>query len=170
MKRNVAFLDRDGTINRDYPDEKWSEILSPELLPGSIEGLKELQNVGYDLIIITNQYIIADGIITLEQYHTFNSTLIKILKRYGIDILKTYFCPHNDSDNCTCKKPKTGLIDMAMKDFDIDIKNSIYIGDSLSDYELSKKFNLDFYGIKGINNDEIFKYSNLREVAKKVGK
>ena len=96
--------------------------------------------------------------------------MIKILKRYGIDILKTYFCPHNDSDNCTCKKPKTGLIDMALKDFDIDIKNSIYIGDSLSDYELSKKFNLNFYGIRGINNDEIFKYSNLREVAKKVGK
>ena len=94
--------------------------------------------------------------------------MIKILKSNGIDILKTYFCPHNDYDNCTCKKPKIGLIDMAIKDFDIDIKNSIYIGDSLSDYELSKKFNLDFYGIKGINNDEIFKYSNLREVARKV--
>ena len=170
MKIKVAFLDRDGTINKDYPDEKWSEISRPELLKDSIEGLKELQKMGYKLIIVTNQYIIADGIITLEQYYRFNNTLIKILKRYGIDILKTYFCPHNDSDNCTCKKPKTGLIDMALKDFDIDIKNSIYIGDSLSDYELSKKFNLNFYGIRGINNDEIFKYSNLREVAKKVGK
>lgn len=168
MKIKVAFLDRDGTINRDYPDEKWSRILSPELLPGSIEGLRELQNAGYKLIIVTNQYIIADGIISLEQYKSFNEALIKILKSNGIDILKTYFCPHNDYDNCTCKKPKIGLIDMAIKDFDIDIKNSIYIGDSLSDYELSKKFNLDFYGIKGINNDEIFKYSNLREVARKV--
>lgn len=165
MKRKVAFLDRDGTINRDYPDEKWSEILSPELLPGSIEGLKELQKMGYKLIIVTNQYIIADGIISLEQYKSFNEALIKVLKNNGIDILKTYFCPHNDSYDCNCKKPKTGLIDMALKDFDIDIKNSIYIGDSLSDYELSKKFNLDFYGIRGINDDEIFKYSSLKEVA-----
>lgn len=170
MKRKVAFLDRDGTINRDYPDEKWSEISYPELLPGSMEGLKELQKAGYDLIIVTNQYIIADGIISLEQYKSFNEALIKILKSNGIDILKTYFCPHNDFDNCNCKKPKTGLIEMAMKDFDIDIKNSIYIGDSLSDYELSKKFNLDFYGIRGINDDEIFKYSNLREVAENLKK
>lgn len=168
MKIKVAFLDRDGTINKDYPDGKWSEILSPELLPGSIEGLKELQKAGYKLIIVTNQYIIADGIITLEQYQTFNNTLIKILKEYGIDILKTYFCPHNDSDNCTCKKPKPGLIDMAMKGFDIDIKNSIYIGDSLGDYELSQKFNLAFYGIKGVNDDEIFKYSSLKEVAENL--
>ena len=53
---------------------------------------------------------------------------------------------------------------MALNDFDIDLSNSFYVGDSYSDYELAKKFNLDFYGIKGINNDDIFKYNNLLEV------
>ena len=53
----IAFLDRDGTIIKDYPDEKWREIKEPEFLEGSIEGLKRLKEMGYDFIIITNQYL-----------------------------------------------------------------------------------------------------------------
>ena len=56
------------------------------------------------------------------------------------------------------------MIDNALKDYDIDLANSFYIGDSYSDYELAKKFNLDFYGIKGRNNDDIFKYENIDEI------
>ena len=55
------------------------------------------------------------------------------------------------------------MIDAALKDFNIDIMNSFYIGDSYSDYKLAKKFNLKFYGIKGKNNDDIFKYNNILE-------
>ena len=68
-------------------------------------------------------------------------------------------------DNCNCKKPKTGMIDMCLKEFEIDLSNSFYIGDRYSDYELAKKFNLRFYGIKGKNNDKIFKYEDLLDVA-----
>jgi D-glycero-D-manno-heptose 1,7-bisphosphate phosphatase len=91
---------------------------------------------------------------------------MKILKENGIEILKVYYCPHNDLDGCNCKKPKTGMIDMALKDFEIDLSNSFYVGDSYSDYELAQKFNLDFYGIRGINDDNIFKYQNLYDVIK----
>ena len=160
----IAFLDRDGTINKDYPDNDWKYINSPEILLGNIEGLKKIIDYGYRIIIITNQNIIADEIITKEQYNDFNKKLLNILKKEGIDVLKIYSCPHNDLDNCNCKKPKTGMIDMALNDFDIDLSNSFYVGDSYSDYELAKKFNIDFYGIKGINNDDIFKYNNLLEV------
>ena len=58
------------------------------------------------------------------------------------------------------------MIDRALKDFEIDLSNSFYVGDSYSDYELAKKFNLDFYGIRGINDDNIFKYQNLYDVIK----
>lgn len=54
----IAFLDRDGTLIKDYPDEKWREIKEPEFLEGSMEGLKRLKEMGYDFIIITNQYLI----------------------------------------------------------------------------------------------------------------
>lgn len=60
------------------------------------------------------------------------------------------------------------MIDVALEDFNINIKNSFYIGDSYSDYKLAKKFNLKFYGIKGKNNDDIFKYENIYDTIKGV--
>ncbi len=168
--KKIAFLDRDGTINKEYPDEMWKYIDTPELLDNTIQGLKIIKDLGYEFIILTNQNLIADGIITYKQYEDYNKKLINILKENGIDLLKIYFCPHNNLDNCNCKKPKTGMIDMALKDFEIDISNSFYVGDSYSDYKLAKKFNLDFYGIKGKNDDEIFKYNNLLDIATKFRK
>ena len=165
--KKIAFLDRDGTINKDYDDNDWKYVENPEILEGNIEGLKKIKSFGYDIVIITNQYIIADGIITEDQYRIFNQKLIELLKNEGINILKFYYCPHNDLDNCNCKKPKTGMIECALKDFDIDLANSFYAGDSYNDYELARKFNLDFYGIKGKNNDDIFKYNNLLEIINK---
>ena len=76
----IAFLDRDGTLIKDYPDEKWREIKEPEFLEGSIEGLKRLKEMGYDFIIITNQYLINDGIISLNHYQQFTGKFLKKLK------------------------------------------------------------------------------------------
>ena len=83
----IAFLDRDGTLIKDYPDEKWREIKEPEFLEGSIEGLKRLKEMGYDFIIITNQYLINDGIISLNDYQQFTGKLLKKLKEENIDIV-----------------------------------------------------------------------------------
>ena len=166
--KKIVFLDRDGTISKEYSDNEWRNITTPILLNGTIEGLKTIVEDGYEIIILTNQNLISDGIITEEQFKNYNDKLIKILSQHGISILKTYYCPHNDKDNCNCKKPKTGMIDAALKDYNIDIKNSFYIGDSYSDYNLAKKFNMNFYGIKGKNNNDIFKYDNIYEIIKGV--
>ena len=166
----IAFLDRDGTISKEYPDEEWSTVSEPILLEGTIEGLKKLKNKGYEFIILTNQGLISKGYITEEQYEDYTNKLINKLKDNDINILKVYHCPHSSIDNCNCKKPKTGMIDKALEEFNIDMSNSFYIGDSNSDYELATKFNLPFYGIKGRNNDDIFKYENILEVGRIYGK
>lgn len=165
----IAFLDRDGTLIKDYPDEKWREIKEPEFLEGSIEGLKRLKEMGYDFIIITNQYLINDGIISLNDYQQFTGKFLKKLKEENIDILKIYFCPHNEKDHCHCKKPKPGMIEQAKKDFLIDMNNSIYIGDSHVDYLLAKHFNLTFYGIN-YNGDNVKSYRSILEISKQIKK
>ena len=164
--KKIAFLDRDGTISKEYSDEEWKNINTPVLLNNTIKGLKIIKDLGYDIIVLTNQNLIADGIISYKQYEDYNNKLICILEDNNISILKTYYCPHNDLDNCNCKKPKTGMIDLCLDEYNIDLTNSLYIGDSYSDYNLSKKFNIRFYGIKGKNNDKIFKYKDLLEVAR----
>ena len=165
----IAFLDRDGTIIKDYPDEKWREIKGPEFLEGSIEGLKRLKEMGYYFIIITNQYLINDGIISLNDYQQFTGKFLKKLKEENIDILKIYFCPHNEKDHCHCKKPKPGMIEQAKKDFLIDMNNSIYIGDSHVDYLLAKHFNLTFYGIN-YHDDNVNSYHSILDISKQIKK
>ena len=95
----VAFLDRDGTIIKDYPDEKWSSIKHPEFLEGSIDGMQKLIANGYHIIIIT-----------LNQYQQFTQEFLSICQNNNINILEIYFCPHNEQDHCNCKKPKPGMI------------------------------------------------------------
>ncbi|GAB6108112.1 HAD-IIIA family hydrolase [Fusibacter bizertensis] len=147
----IAFLDRDGTINKDYPDQDWKERVIPEILEGTIEGLSRILELGYDIIIVTNQYIINEGIIAIEQYQEFHKNLMIILDQNSIKILDTFYCPHTEAEHCNCKKPKTGLIAAAIQKYpDIELKDSIFIGDSLGDQQLANKFGIKFFGINGL--------------------
>ena len=143
-----AFLDRDGTINRDYPDEEWQQIKSPEILPGSIQGLKYILKQGYEIIIVTNQYTIGEGIISLDQYNDFTNKLLLKLSENGIEIKDVLYCPHSRKENCDCCKPKTGLIKQALAKYpSIDLSKSFMCGDSVSDMRCAEQLGLKFFGI-----------------------
>ena len=105
----------------------------------------------------------------MNDYQQFTGKFLKKLKEENIDILKIYFCPHNEKDHCHCKKPKQGMIEQAKKDFLIDMNNSIYIGDSHVDYLLAKHFNLTFYGIN-YNGDNVKSYRSILEISKQIKK
>jgi D-glycero-D-manno-heptose 1,7-bisphosphate phosphatase len=144
----VAFLDRDGTIIRDYPDKEWSNIQKPEFLSGAIDGLKYIQKQGYKIIIITNQYLIDEGFITLEQYHSINTQFLETLSNEGVDVLDVFFCPHDRDSGCNCCKPKPGLIKQALeKHPGIDLKESFLVGDSLCDIQLAEYFDIKCFSI-----------------------
>lgn len=160
----IAFLDRDGTIIKDYPDSMWRDIKFPEFLEGSIEALQHIKNRGFEIVIVTNQYLIGENIITLEDYRKFNDLFLKTLKQNGINVLDIFYCPHARSQNCDCIKPKPGLINQALTKYtDIDLSSSFYIGDSGCDRELAEKFNIKFYGI---NLDCDNNISSLKDVIK----
>lgn len=145
----VAFLDRDGTIIKDYPDEEWATKSTPEFFPKSIASLKAIQTKGYEIIIITNQYLINDGIITEQQYQRFNKKFIQKLEQEGVNIKAVFYCPHNDGDNCNCKKPKPGLILQALKKYpEIELDKSFFVGDSEVDIGIASYFDLPIYVIQ----------------------
>ena len=86
----IAFFDRDGTIIKDYPDEKWSTVTQPEFLTGSIETLQQVMRRGFKIIIITNQYLINEGYISIQQYEEMNEKMMKELTRHEIEILDVF--------------------------------------------------------------------------------
>ncbi len=126
----AVFLDLDGTLVESYGWEH--KIENFKLLPKVIEGLKILSDK-FIFIIVSNQSGIARGFCTKENIENFNNKLLNELNKNNIHISKTYFCPHHPDDNCECRKPKLGMINKAVKEFNLDLKNSYFIGDKTSD-------------------------------------
>ena len=142
-KTKAIFLDRDGTINveKDY----LFKIPDFEFLPGVIDALRQLQTAGFLLIIITNQSGIARGYYTEEQYKELNDWMLEELRSHGVNITAVYYCPHHPEakvekyrKNCSCRKPKLGMYEQAVKDFNIDLGSSYAIGDKIRDCAICK--------------------------------
>jgi len=144
----VAFVDRDGTIVRDYPDDVWAHIQEPEFLFGSIAALCGFRKLGYEIVLLTNQYLIHDGIITMMQYESFTDKMVRTLSQNGVELLDIFFCPHSKSEGCRCYKPNTGLVEMAVQKYPaIDLCDSFIAGDSESDVELGNRLGIKAFGI-----------------------
>lgn len=133
----VVFLDRDGTVIEEKDFIKTPEEI--EFLPGSIEAIKILRELGYKIIVISNQSGIGRGILTEEMVTKVNESFLERLKKEDAEIDALYFCPHRPEDNCDCRKPGTGLIQKAVEEHKLDLRDAVVIGDKLSDVELGKK-------------------------------
>jgi histidinol-phosphate phosphatase family protein len=134
----AIFFDRDGTLI----DEPVTEIVNSWdkfHIKKGIKELKRLQTFGYTLFIISNQEAIGEGCLDTDFYQATNNELISSFKDAGVEIEKIYTCPHARSTNCICRKPARGLIDLALKEYQIDLVNSFIVGDRVTDVELSKK-------------------------------
>lgn len=129
----VVFIDRDGVINveKDY----LYEIEEFEFINGVFESLRYLQDLGYKLVIITNQSGIARGYYSIDDFNKLTFWMLEEFKKENIDIEGVFLCPHGPNDECECRKPKTAMIDQAKELFEIDLKNSWLIGDKGSDIQ-----------------------------------
>ena len=135
----AVFLDRDGTINAER-----GYLLNPgdvELLPTAGESIRTLNGLGFLTIIITNQAPLGKGILTLEELETINQKLWDELQSHQANYNGLYFCPHTGSEleKCYCRKPEPGLVFQAASDFNINLRQSFFIGDKLSDIESGKR-------------------------------
>lgn len=158
----IAFFDRDGTIIEDYPDHEWTGIENPIFIEGSINTLKEVIKKGYKIIIVTNQYIINEGYITIEQYHHINNQMINELKAQEIELLDIFYCPHGKDEGCTCIKPKTGMIMEAISTYpEIKLEECFMVGDSIVDVELAINMGIKGFGV-GIGSN--YKQRNIYQL------
>ena len=132
LNGNIIFLDRDGVINHDSPDyiKSWAEF---EFLPGSLEALRLLTEKGYRLILITNQSIVNRGMVPVEVLSDIHDRLRQSVAQAGGRIEDIFFCPHRPDENCTCRKPKPGLIQQAIQRYGFDPAAGIMIGDNAKD-------------------------------------
>jgi D,D-heptose 1,7-bisphosphate phosphatase len=136
-KKKALFLDRDGIINIDYGHVHTIDKF--KFTPFIFDLAKKYYDLGYLIIVITNQAGVAKGLYPIEDVYTINSYMMQEFKKHGIEISSIYFCPHKDSDNCRCRKPMPGMYLDAIHDFNIDPVKSIAIGDKTSDLIAANK-------------------------------
>lgn len=140
MRKGGIFLDRDGTIN-----EEVNYLSSPEhikLLPGSADAIHEANLLGFPVFVITNQSGIARGLFSEQQLQEIHQHLLSVLEQHDAHITAIYYCPHHpewgsgaNRNDCECRKPKTGMIMNAVRDFDVDPKESFVVGDRMVDVQ-----------------------------------
>lgn len=147
-KQRAIFLDRDGTINKYVGFLTKPEQF--ELLPGVAEAIKEINKSGYLVVVVTNQPVIARGDCTWEELQTIHDKMETELGKAGAFVDAVYVCPHHPDRgfegerpeykyDCDCRKPKGGLLLQAAHDFNIDLSQSIMIGDSERDVEAGRQ-------------------------------
>jgi D-glycero-D-manno-heptose 1,7-bisphosphate phosphatase len=136
--RKALFIDRDGVINEDteYPCRPEQIRFNEPIFP----LCKLAAQKGYLLIVITNQAGIAKGRFTEQDVKDLHVWMAGEFKKRGITIDRFYYCPHHLEAripeylyNCNCRKPKPGMVLQAVKDFNIDVRQSLVVGDKPSD-------------------------------------
>ncbi|MBI2846613.1 MAG: D-glycero-beta-D-manno-heptose 1,7-bisphosphate 7-phosphatase, partial [Chloroflexi bacterium] len=132
----AVFIDRDGTMAKDVPYCKRPEDF--ELFPTTARAIRLLNQNGFKVIVITNQSGVARGYFTEETLSKIHKKMQDELARQGAYVDAIYYCPHHPDDGCHCRKPKPGMVLRAIKDHNIDIKQSFVVGDLKMDIDLGR--------------------------------
>lgn len=146
QKKKAFFLDRDGVINSALVENNAPKspktLVDIKILPGVLEAVTKIKAANYEIVVVTNQPDIARKKITWSQLDEINSHIKKLT---SIDHI--YVCPHEDLDNCKCRKPKPGLITSAASDFNIELSQSFMVGDRWRDIEAGQQAGCHCYFI-----------------------
>ena len=137
--RKAAFLDRDGVINVDYGYvSAWENF---EFLPGAAAALQALYRAGYQLVVVSNQSGIGRGFYTEHDLMTLNREIsIHLRDEFDTHISGFYHCPHHTTEAlgllrmvCDCRKPAPGMLLRAARELDLELSESLLVGDKSSD-------------------------------------
>jgi imidazoleglycerol-phosphate dehydratase/histidinol-phosphatase len=149
--RSVLFIDRDGTIIVEPPDQQIDSLQKLRLVPGVIPALCTLRDAGYSFVMVSNQDGLGTERFPEPSFREPHEFLRALLASQGITFEAEFFCPHLPSEGCGCRKPKTGLLDEYLQRHPIDRARSFVIGDRDTDTELAR--NLGIEGIRVRGND-----------------
>jgi len=134
----MVILDRDGVINRNR-DDYVKSVDEFEFLPGSREAVRRLTEAGLRVVVVSNQQAVGKGLMSPETLEEIDRMMKAGISEAGGRIDAAYYCPHLKEENCECRKPETGLLRRASRDFGVPLSQAVLIGDSPSDIEAGKR-------------------------------
>ncbi|MEW6101130.1 MAG: HAD family hydrolase [Candidatus Omnitrophota bacterium] len=135
----VVFLDRDGVINKYPGDTKYVTSLKEfKFLPQVKKAISKLYKRGFKIFIISNQAGVGKGIFSQAALNRITKEMLKKIIAAGGRIEGVYYCTHRKEDNCSCRKPRAGLIEKVKKGYSFDLKKAFFIGDTIRDVSTAR--------------------------------
>jgi imidazoleglycerol-phosphate dehydratase / histidinol-phosphatase len=141
----VLFLDRDGTLNEEPPDEQVDSLEKIKLLPGVIPALLDLKRAGFTFVMVTNQDGLGTQFLPAEKFEQAHQFILRLFASQGITFDAVFVCPHFKREECACRKPRTGMVEEFLHANSIDKAHSFMVGDRDTDLEFAANL-----GIEGI--------------------
>ena len=135
----LVILDRDGVINTEPPNGEY--VTSPALwipLPGALDAIARLNRAGYRVVVATNQSGIGQGLFDIDTLHLIHGQLHRQLIEHGGHIDAIFYCPHPPEEDCSCRKPKPGMLLEIAKRLRCSLAGVPYVGDSSRDIEAAQ--------------------------------
>lgn len=136
----VIFVDRDGVINKYPGDTKyvtsWKEF---RFLPAAKLAIARLYKNKFKIFVISNQAGVGKGLFSQKALDNITENMLQAIEKSKGKIAAVYYCTHRRQDDCSCRKPRTGLIDIVRKKYSIrNLDNSFFIGDTIRDINTAK--------------------------------
>jgi D-glycero-D-manno-heptose 1,7-bisphosphate phosphatase len=135
----VVFLDRDGVVNKPPPEGSW--VFSWEdfhFADGALHAIRRLHDHGFVVVVITNQSCVGRGLLAREVVDGIHAKMVAGVENAGAHLAGVYVCPHVNDDNCSCRKPKPGMLEQAASELGVDPTAGFLVGDSERDIEAGK--------------------------------
>jgi imidazoleglycerol-phosphate dehydratase/histidinol-phosphatase len=144
--RRILFLDRDGTLNEEVPDEQVDSFAKIRLMPGVVPALLDLQRAGFSFVMVTNQDGLGTPSFPRESFEQAHRFILDLFSSQGIEFEAVCICPHFKREDCACRKPKLGMVGGFLAANEIDKQHSFMIGDRDTDLEFAA--NLGIQGLR----------------------
>ncbi len=146
MSRRIVFVDRDGTLIEEPPDEQVDRLDKVRLMPEVIPALLALRRAGFSLVMVTNQDGLGTPSLPQEAFELAHRFTLQLFASQGIDFEAVFICPHFLREGCACRKPRLGMVEEYLRTHPIDLARSFMIGDRETDLEFAR--NLGVGGLK----------------------
>jgi imidazoleglycerol-phosphate dehydratase/histidinol-phosphatase len=148
--RHILFVDRDGTLVEEPPDERVDSLEKIRLLPGVVPALLDLKRAGFAFVMVTNQDGLGTMSLPREAFDPAQRFIVNLFASQGIDFEAVFICPHYEREECDCRKPKIGMVRHFLDGVAIDKARSFMIGDRITDLQFAA--NLGVEGLRVLLN------------------
>jgi imidazoleglycerol-phosphate dehydratase/histidinol-phosphatase len=168
--KKVVFVDRDGTILVEPPDQQVDSLEKLEFMPGIIHGLRLLIDSDFNLVLVTNQDGLGSEQYPNESFEKVHKKMLRVLKGEGIQFDRVFVCPHYPADSCMCRKPQSSAAANYFKKTQVDRENSFVLGDRETDVEFAENLGVRAVRLTSQKSKAEFKTKSVFEACQYIAR